>query len=135
MKLSQAELEKSALEARKIALTLASTMPSSSVKPAPLSGAVSSTGTASKYVFTQSMTITGDTASLEIVPEKVGLIIGVKGSIIKEIQSKTGSRVHVDQNFPDGVNRQIKITGPNHRTFALVDLLKTVLYHRNNSSN
>jgi len=59
----QNNLQKSTEEAKKVAQALATASTSRN--------AVSSNGTTSKYVFAQSMTVIGDTASLEIVPEKV----------------------------------------------------------------
>lgn len=69
----------------------------------------------------------GDVAMLEVSPEKVGSIIGSKGSVIQEIQLKSGAKVIVDQNFPDGVNRVVKITGnPNQVKAAVEYVIKVV---------
>jgi rRNA processing protein Krr1/Pno1 len=69
----------------------------------------------------------GEMAMLEVSPEKVGSIIGSKGSVIQEIQLKSGAKVIVDQNFPDGVNRVVKITGnPNQVKLAVEYVIKVV---------
>lgn len=41
----------------------------------------------------------------------VGRIIGAGGATIREIQSKCGAKVQIDQNFPEGAPRKVHITG------------------------
>jgi hypothetical protein len=47
---------------------------------------------------------------LEVAPDKVGQIIGSKGMVIMDIQTRTGARAYVNQDFPEGVNRQVNIS-------------------------
>lgn len=64
---------------------------------------------------------------LEITPDKVGQIIGSKGMIIQEIQTRSGARAYVNQDFPDGVNRQVNITGSAEQVKAAADLINLII--------
>jgi KH domain len=46
-----------------------------------------------------------------IEPEKVGLIIGTKGSMIMEIMKKSGAKVVINQDFPKGQPHKIIYSG------------------------
>ena len=55
-------------------------------------------------------TATTMTSIVECPHEKVGRIIGSKGDTIKELQSRTGSRIQIqDKNLPDGEPRKVKV--------------------------
>jgi len=41
----------------------------------------------------------------------VGRVVGRGGETVREIETKTGCRISIDQNFPQGVPRKITITG------------------------
>jgi len=41
----------------------------------------------------------------------VGRVIGRKGETIKALQSASGAKIIVEQNFPEGVPRKVKISG------------------------
>eukprot|EP01035_Chromulina_nebulosa_P021099 gene21099-27341_t len=71
----------------------------------------------------------GDTILLEIAPDKVGQVIGSKGAIIQEIQTRTGAKAFVNQDFPDGVNRQVNITGTTPQVKAAAELIKLIIEH------
>lgn len=64
---------------------------------------------------------------LEITPDKVGQIIGSKGMIIQEIQSRSGAKAYVNQDFPEGVNRQVNITGTSEQVRAAADLINLII--------
>lgn len=64
---------------------------------------------------------------LEITPDKVGQIIGSKGMIIQEIQTRSGAKAYVNQDFPDGVNRQVNITGTSEQVKAAADLINLII--------
>lgn len=51
------------------------------------------------------------TVSMEIAPDKVGQIIGSKGAIIQDMQTRSGCKIFVKQDLPPGVNRVILFTG------------------------
>ena len=53
----------------------------------------------------------GTSHKIEVAPEKVGSIIGSKGAVIIDMQSRTNCKMYVKQDFPAGVNRLLTITG------------------------
>eukprot|EP01031_Cornospumella_fuschlensis_P038892 gene38892-47308_t len=60
------------------------------------------------------------TISMACPQDKVGPLIGKKGVVVQEIMKKSSCRIYVDQNFPDGVPRQIQMTGhPRDLSIAL----------------
>lgn len=65
--------------------------------------------------------------SYEIIPEKVGHIIGSKGMIILDIIKRSGAKVLVNQDFPKGVNRKITINGTEEQMVAAADLIKRIV--------
>lgn len=64
---------------------------------------------------------------LEIAPDKVGQVIGSKGMIIQEIQTRSGARAYVNQEFPPGVNRQINITGSASAVKQAAELIRMII--------
>ena len=71
----------------------------------------------------------GDTILIEISPDKVGQVIGSKGAIIQEIQTRTGAKAFVNQDFPEGVNRQVNITGTTPQVKAAAELVNLIIEH------
>ena len=51
------------------------------------------------------------TAVIDCLPGIVGRVIGSNGATIKDIQSRSGAKIQIDQNFPDGVPRKINVQG------------------------
>eukprot|EP00798_Chlamydomonas_sp_ICE-L_P009524 gene9524-12463_t len=51
------------------------------------------------------------TRSVECAPHLVGRIIGRGGETIRSLQTASGAHIQVNQNFPDGVPRQVDISG------------------------
>ncbi|CAD7697243.1 unnamed protein product [Ostreobium quekettii] len=49
--------------------------------------------------------------TVDCLPGIVGRVIGRGGETIKALQSASGANIVVDQNFPQGVPRKVKITG------------------------
>jgi len=49
--------------------------------------------------------------SLDCPQGIVGRVIGRRGETIKALQSASGAKIVVEQNFPDGVPRKVKISG------------------------
>jgi far upstream element-binding protein len=64
---------------------------------------------------------------IEVTQDKVGQIIGSKGAIIQEIQTRTGARAFVNQDFPPGVNRQVNISGTPQQVKAAADLIRLII--------
>lgn len=82
----------------------------------------------SAYIpLSASLEASGDTTIIEVAPDKVGQIIGSKGAIIQEIQTRTGVKAYVNQEFPDGVNRQVNLTGNPTQIKAATDLINLIL--------
>ena len=69
----------------------------------------------------------GDIEIIEVNQDKVGQIIGSKGAIIQELQMRTGAKIYVNQNFPDGVARQVNISGTPAQMKAASDLVKKII--------
>jgi far upstream element-binding protein len=55
----------------------------------------------------------------------VGRIIGAQGANIKDIQARTGARVQVKQDFPEGVPRQVELSGT---VLAVSEAKKLIAY-------
>mmetsp|Transcript_15819 Transcript_15819/g.23806 ORF Transcript_15819/g.23806 Transcript_15819/m.23806 type:complete len:457 (-) Transcript_15819:428-1798(-) len=64
---------------------------------------------------------------LEVSPSKVGQIIGSRGAIIQEMQTRSGCKIHVNQDFPEGVNREVTFTGTQEQIAAARKLVDMVL--------
>ena len=67
------------------------------------------------------------TEILEIPPDKVGSIIGSKGAIIQELQSRSGCKIFVNQEFPPGVNREVTFSGSPQQIKAGRELVELIL--------
>lgn len=68
-----------------------------------------------------------ETIIIEIVPEKVGHVIGTKGARVQDILARTGAKVYVNQDFPAGVNRQVNITGTHSQAKAGAELVRLII--------
>jgi len=64
---------------------------------------------------------------IEVAPSKVGQIIGSRGAVISDVQNRSGAKVFVNQNFPDGVNRQVSITGTPAQVQIATDLINKII--------
>jgi rRNA processing protein Krr1/Pno1 len=67
------------------------------------------------------------TEEMECPHERVGIVIGSKGSIVQEIMKRTGCRIVVHQDLPDGVPRQVMITGTPDQVKAGRELVAAVI--------
>jgi rRNA processing protein Krr1/Pno1 len=72
---------------------------------------------------------TGDTETISIAPDKVGQIIGTKGAVIQDMQTRTGAKIFLNQDFPAGVNRQVSISGTPAQVKQAGDLIRLILEH------
>jgi far upstream element-binding protein len=57
----------------------------------------------------------------------VGRIIGGGGATIRELQSRSGAKIQINQNFPDGVDREVMITGTEAAIKIASELIQYVL--------
>ena len=64
---------------------------------------------------------------MEVSPEKVGQIIGSRGAVIQEMQTRSGCKIHVNQDFPPGVNREVTFTGTASQIATARSLIAMVL--------
>ncbi|RYH08860.1 hypothetical protein EON65_40575 [archaeon] len=52
-----------------------------------------------------------DTLIFEIPFDKVAHIIGSRGLVIQDIQTRSAAKAYINQEFPPGVNRQMHLSG------------------------
>ena len=57
----------------------------------------------------------------------VGRIIGTGGATIKDMQTRSGAKIQINQNFPDGVDRKIIVTGNAHAMQMAMLLIANVM--------
>ena len=67
------------------------------------------------------------TEIMEIAPDKVGQVIGSKGAVIQDIQSRSGCKMYVKQDFPAGENRQVIFTGNAAQINAAKELVNLII--------
>lgn len=67
------------------------------------------------------------TSIVECSQGQVGKIIGAGGAVIKDIQAKSGSRIQIDQDFPEGVPRKVNITGTQQAVSLAVQLVNNAM--------
>jgi far upstream element-binding protein len=65
------------------------------------------------------------TEFMDIDQQFVGRIIGAQGGNIKDIQARTGARVQVKQDFPEGMPRQVELSGT---VLAVAEAKKLIAY-------
>lgn len=74
--------------------------------------------------------LTGETDTslmFDIIPHKVGHIIGSQGMIIVDIGRRSGAKILVNQDFPPGMMRQITITGTKEQNEMAADLIRRIV--------
>lgn len=57
----------------------------------------------------------------------VGRLIGKQGETIKDLQRRSGARIQIDQNFPDGQPRLVTIEGEPHSVQVGVELVTSLI--------
>ena len=67
------------------------------------------------------------TEVLACAPGLVGRVVGRQGANIKEVQSRSGARVQLNQNFDAGVDREVHITGTRAAVTAAAELVKWIM--------
>ena len=74
--------------------------------------------------------LSGGDVITEIVmcpPTLVGRVVGRGGGNVREVQSRSGARVQVNQHFPEGQDRQVEVTGTQAAVRAAVELVKFIM--------
>jgi hypothetical protein len=69
------------------------------------------------------------TRILECPQTRVGIVIGTKGSVIMEMMKKSTCKIVINQDFPDGVAREIIFTGTKEQVEAAKVLVNAVIIH------
>ena len=64
---------------------------------------------------------------IECPQASVGRVIGSSGATIKELQSRTGSKIQIDQNYPEGVARKINVSGTQTAIALATQLISYVM--------
>jgi far upstream element-binding protein len=67
------------------------------------------------------------TTVIEANQNAIGKIIGSGGNTIKEIQSKSGARVQIDQDYPPDVPRKVNITGTSTAVNLAVQMVQSII--------
>lgn len=98
-----------------------------SFTPAPIAGSYYGSSNNVPSGHGNVISQTDEATILEIAPDKVGQIIGSKGMIIQEIQSRTGAKAYVNQDFPQGVNRQVQLSGTPQQVQAACDFIRRII--------
>jgi polyribonucleotide nucleotidyltransferase len=69
------------------------------------------------------------TEEMECPHERVGIVIGAKGTIVQDIMRRSGSRIIVQQDFPDGHPRKVVISGNIQQVRHAKHLVSAVIMH------
>ena len=64
---------------------------------------------------------------IECPQASVGRVIGSSGATIKELQSRTGAKIQIDQNYPEGVARKINVSGTQTAIALATQLISYVM--------
>lgn len=68
------------------------------------------------------------TVETPIAPEKVRLVIGAKGVTIGEIMKRSGCKVYINQNFPEGEDHMVVYSGTPQQIDVAKFLVETVVF-------
>ena len=91
---------------------------------------VSTMASASKALLASTAgTGTSITRIMECPQTRVGIVIGTKGSVIMEMMKKTSCKIVINQEFPDGVAREIIFSGTKEQIEAAKVLVNAVIVH------
>ena len=66
-------------------------------------------------------------AIIHIAPDKVGSVIGSRGAVVQDIMGRAGCKIHVNQDFPDGVDREVEFVGTQAQIEAGEKLVRAVV--------
>jgi rRNA processing protein Krr1/Pno1 len=97
---------------------------SSSLRPAALLGMMSELGPKMSGLGLSPNAVKEED---DIDPDKVGIVIGVKGSVISEIMRRTGCKIVINQDFPPGVPHRVIYVGDPEQIEMARGLVEAVL--------
>ena len=69
----------------------------------------------------------GTSAMIDVHPRKCGAVIGSRGAVIHSMQERSGARIKLNQDFPDGEMRKLTITGSQEQVQMCAELVRRVL--------
>lgn len=69
------------------------------------------------------------TDEMDCPQEKVGIVIGAKGSIVQDIMRRCGCKIMINQDFPDGQPRRVIFSGTHEQVEAGKQLVQAVIAH------
>jgi far upstream element-binding protein len=116
--------------AKSVAVAASSSTPSASAVTAYTAASIygpAVTTTASTPSTTTIGSMEVKTEITEISQDKVGQVIGSKGAIIQDLQSRTGCKIQVNQDFPPGHPRHVVYTGTQLQIDAAKQLVALVI--------
>jgi hypothetical protein len=99
----------------------------SAAAPVPVASTLASASKA--LLASTAATGTSITRIMECPQTRVGIVIGTKGSVIMEMMKKTSCKIVINQEFPDGVAREIIFTGTKEQIEAAKVLVNAVIVH------
>lgn len=65
--------------------------------------------------------------SIDCPAALVGRVIGKSGETIRDLQTRSGARIQIDQDFPEGIPRKIKLEGSAAAVKSACALVKLVM--------
>jgi len=65
--------------------------------------------------------------TMELPPTMVGRVIGRGGETIKGLQQQSGAHITIDQNFPDGVNRKVTVSGTADAVPRAIQMIRSLI--------
>lgn len=66
-------------------------------------------------------------ATIMIPHDKVGSVIGSRGAIVQDIMGRAGCKIHVNQDFPEGHDREVEMVGTQDQIIAAEKLVRAVI--------
>ena len=97
--------------------------------PPPVVAAVTLASASKALLAATAVSGTSITRIVECPQTRVGIVIGTKGSVIMEMMKKTSCKIVINQEFPDGVAREIIFTGTKEQIEAAKVLVHAVIVH------
>lgn len=68
------------------------------------------------------------TVDMDCPQDKVGLVIGTKGMIIQDLMRRSGCKIVIQQDMPEGMPRKIIFTGTSEQIAEAQTLIHAIVY-------